>query len=177
MSLPASPHSPGRPRAGQPYSNSDFAEICSRSVALCLAAGLCRTDAEDVAQDICLWLLRAGTPTFALCGPWLAAVVRNFVLRNHRRRGLAIAREGIPLDDIAEPAAPSDPSTFEARQFLDRITELLPHPERELLLLVRRGFTVVQAARSLGIPRGSCDYHRKRIVSLARAALDARRGH
>jgi RNA polymerase sigma factor (sigma-70 family) len=175
LTSPAPPYPPGSPNAGQPYSDSAVREICSRTVSLCLAAGLHATDAEDVSQDVCLWLLRMGSPTLALSGPWLAAVVRNYVLRYRRRRGRMTSHEGTTLEDIAEPAAPPDKSVFETRQFLDRMAERLPKPERQLLLLVRKGLTVVQAARALGIPRGSCDYHRKRLVSLARAALDARR--
>ena len=171
-----SPHrSPGSPRTGQPYSSSEVREISARIVALSVAAGLHPVDAEDLSQDVCLWLLRAGSPTLALCGPWLAAVVRNYVLRYRRQRGRITTREGTTLDDIAEPAAPPERSAFERGQFLDRMTDLLPQPERQLLRLVRSGLTVVQAARALGIPRGSCDYYRKRLITLARATLDARR--
>jgi len=177
LTSPAPPYSPGRPNAGQPYSDSALREICSRVVALCLAAGLQATDAEDVSQDVCLWLLRMGSPTLALSGPWIAAVARNYVLRYRRQRGRKTAHEGTTLDDIAEPAAPSDRGGFETRQFLDRMAALLPEPEREILSLMRQGLTLGQAARTLGIPRGSCDYHRKRLVSLAREALDAGRAY
>jgi DNA-directed RNA polymerase specialized sigma24 family protein len=173
LSQAAPAQSPLASKAARSYSTSDVAEISSRVVAICLAVGLQPSDAEDVSQDIFLWLLRMGSPALALCGPWLAAVARNFILRHRRQRGRLTAHEGTPLGDIAEPAAGSEYGAFESRQFLDRMAELLPQPERELLLLVRRGFTVIQAARSLGIPRGSCDYHRKRLIDLARSALAA----
>ena len=175
MSSPAPPYSPGSPDAGQPYTESAVREICSRVVAFCLASGLRSTDAEDVSQDVCLWLLRNGSPSIALSGPWLAAVVRNYVLRYRRKRFRMSEQEGTALNDIVEPASRSDGSAFETRQLLDRMASRLPHPERELLGLVRKGLTLVQAARALGIPRGSCHYYRNRLVSLSRAALGTTR--
>ena len=61
-----------------PDSPDGIQEAYARAVQACLAAGLGPSDAEDVAQDVFLWLLRSGPLLAAPAVPWLAVVVQNF---------------------------------------------------------------------------------------------------
>src|SRR5438445_11018243 len=56
-----------------------------RMTKACLCAGLSLRDAEDVAQDIWMWMIRTGVPIASVATPWLTRVIHNYVLR-HRRR-------------------------------------------------------------------------------------------
>ena len=122
----------------------------ARILSACLYAGLSRSDAEDVAQDIWAWILRSGQPAELYGTPWLGAVARNFILRYWRRR--------------------------QRRSSLDRMEERLPSTEAKLLRLVRDGCTFAQAVRLLGIPRGSRCYYRKRLISHLKQGLTAAAG-
>jgi DNA-directed RNA polymerase specialized sigma24 family protein len=159
------------PSGDRLYSETAVAQISSRAITLCVAFGLTAADAQDVAQDVCLWLLRNGCPTLATTGPWLGAVVHNYVLRHRRRSGRRNAREGTRLDEVAEPGTDPDTAAFETNEILDRVAPLLPETERRLLALLRGGSTLAQAARALGIPRGSRDYYGKRLVTTLRRSL------
>ena len=141
---------------------------------LCLAAGLSSFDADDIAQDVFLWLLRNG-PLLALPAmPWLAAVVRNFIQRYRRERSCRRRVEGISLTDTAEPRAEEPTAAFESKEILDRIAAALPNTERELLCLIRSGYTLPQATRALKIPKGSRVYLEGRLVKCARRELRSR---
>src|SRR5713101_5597506 len=59
----------------------------------CVCAGLSPMDADDVTQDIWMWMLRFGVPIAMVATPWLNAVVHNFVLRFQRRRYCRLVRE------------------------------------------------------------------------------------
>jgi DNA-directed RNA polymerase specialized sigma24 family protein len=166
---------PISPAGATPYSDGAVATIYTRILRSCLAAGLAFSDAEDVAQDVWIWLLRTGSPILALTAPWLGAVVHYYVLRYRRRSATRRRREGVDLEAIAEPGAPSDETDFETREALDRIAADLPDTERRLFLLIRQGHTLARAAALLGIPRGSCAYHGGRLVRLARASMGGRR--
>jgi DNA-directed RNA polymerase specialized sigma24 family protein len=158
-----------------PYSDGAVATIYARILHSCLAAGLGLSDSEDVAQDVWIWLLRTGSPVLALTAPWLGAVVHYYVLRYRRRTATRRRREGVGLEAIAEPGAPSEESDVETREALDRIAAALPETERRLFHLIRQGHTLARAAAILGIPRGSCAYHGGRLVRLARGCMGGRR--
>jgi DNA-directed RNA polymerase specialized sigma24 family protein len=156
------------------YSEEAAAEIYSQIFRVCLKAGLGRAESEDIAQDIWTWLLRSGTPSLARTAPWLSAVAQNFVLRFRRRAGRLRAREGVAIDAIPEPGCPGDARRLEAREVLDRMAVVLPRTDRHLLALIRDGHTLADAARILGIPRGSRAYHRARLARAAREEMTAR---
>ena len=163
--------------AGPKYSEEAAAQIYSRSLRVCVKAGLGRAESEDIAQDVWTWLLRTESPCLALTTPWLSAVAQNFVLRYRRRSGRLRAREGVAIDAIPEPGHPGDARRLESREVLDRIAAALPPIERRLLALIRAGHTLADAARLLGIPRGSRAFHRARLVQAAREAMTiSRRG-
>ena len=166
----------GSAGAGPVYSEEAAAEIYSRILRVCVKAGLGRAESEDVAQDIWTWLLRSGSPTLALTAPWLSAVAQNYVLRFRRRAGRLRAREGVAIDAIPEPGCPGDARRLEAREVLDRMAAVLPRTERHLLALIRDGHTLADAARMLGIPRGSRAFYRARLVRAAREEMAARIG-
>jgi len=146
-------------------------ESYSRIRAGCLHSGLEPSEADDVAQDIWLWLLRNRTPALAVSLPWLSGVVRNYVLRYRRRTFRQKAREGLRLDSVAEPRAAEDLPQLEANELLDRVATAVPATERRLLGLIRGGHSLAEAARILGIPRGSRAYHHQRLIACARREL------
>jgi DNA-directed RNA polymerase specialized sigma24 family protein len=141
----------------------------------CLCAGLAPSEADDIAQDIWLWLLREGRLASALSLPWLSAVARNFILRYRRRKYRRSALEGQPLDASPEPSTREVWPALEAGDLLDRLAASLCETERRMLALIRMGHSLAEAARLLGIPRGSRAYHQERLVACARREL-ARRG-
>ena len=127
-----------------------------------------------MAQDIWLWLLRQGTPALILSMPWLSAVARNFILRYRRRSSRQRAREGRSLDAVPEPQTAEPLRELEASELLDRVAAAVPEIERRLLALIRRGHSLAEASRLLGIPRGSRAYYRQRLITCGRRELRAR---
>jgi DNA-directed RNA polymerase specialized sigma24 family protein len=138
---------------------------------VCLAAGLARPDADDVAQDVWEWVLRNGMAASAVAAPWIAAVARNFIMRSRRRSSRHRYREGVALEMVPEPQASLAGPTLEAKELLDTLAEILPEKERALLLLVRKGHSLARAAEILGIPRGSRAYYSGRLIRVARRAI------
>jgi DNA-directed RNA polymerase specialized sigma24 family protein len=140
----------------------------------CLCAGLSLADSEDVAQDIWMWMLRARVPIALIATPWLKAVVHNYLLRHRRRSYCRLVREGQPLDTAPEPKAWQPEARLESKDLLDRVASLLPERERKLLGLIRRGYSLPEASRLLGIPAGSRDYYQRRLIACARRELKPR---
>lgn len=73
----------------------------------CASAGLSPTDADDVAQDVVLWLLRNRFVIEGLAAPWLIGVARNFILRFRRAWAVRKAREAEGHAVFAENLAQS----------------------------------------------------------------------
>lgn len=149
-------------------------ESYARILTSCIYAGLPSSEAEDVAQDIWLWLLRQGTPGPVVSMPWLSAVSRNFILRYRRRNFRRKAREGRALDAVPEPRTAESLPKLEASELLDRVAAAVPEIERRLLALIRRGHSLAEAARLLGIPRGSRAYYHQKLITCGRRELRAR---
>lgn len=143
-------------------------ESYSRILTSCIYAGLKPADADDVAQDIWLWLLRQGTPGLATSMPWLGAVAKNFILRYRRRSYRHVRREGRSLEVGPEPQSSGDLTQLESNELLDRTSNLLPEIERKLLALIRSGHSLAESARLLQIPRGSRAYYHSRVIACAR---------
>jgi len=135
---------------------------------ICLDAGLDNADADDLAQDLWEWLIRKGVPNSAIATPWLKAAVQNYVLRFRRRSYWQRVREGRSLESAPEPQASALLPRLECNELIDRIASLLPKTERNLLALLRRGYSNAEAAQILKIPRGSRSYHYSQIVAYAR---------
>ena len=141
---------------------------------VCRCSGLSPADAEDLAQDLWEWLIRAGIPMTQIATPWLKEAVRNYILRFRRRSGLRRAREGRLPETGPEPQSSPLLAALESNDVLDQIAKALPTCERNLFDLVRRGHSIAEAARVLGIPRGSCAYYRERLITYARRATKRR---
>jgi len=92
----------------------------------CVCAGLSPADADDLAQDVWMWMLRVGVPIALIATPWLKAVVHNYVLRFRRRDYSHRVREGRPLETVPEPAAWQPEGHLESNELLDRVAMLLP---------------------------------------------------
>jgi hypothetical protein len=89
-------------------------------------------------------------------------VAANFVRRHWRARTRRDSRESQAA--IVNSARRSDGAVdLDTKLSLDEMERALPGVESELLRLVRKGATFAEAARGLGIPRGSQDYFRKRL--------------
>ena len=146
-----------------------------RIAKVCLWAGLSSADAEDLAQDVWEWMLRTGVPIALVATPWLKEVVHNYILRFRRRNHRHDQREGKPLDKAPEPRAWQPEELFESNELLDRIGSMLPKRERDLLMLIRRGYSMAEASRLLGIPPGSRAYHQGRLISYARREMGRRK--
>jgi DNA-directed RNA polymerase specialized sigma24 family protein len=131
-----------------------------------MAAGLGLSDAEDVAQDLFLWLIRDGSMLAFVSSPWLAGVARNFVRRYWRGRSVRSLKESRATSE-AEVFAHRDDSAkaIEVKLSLDRIERRLPEVEARLLHLVRSGCSFAEAVGTLGIPRGSRTFFRKRLIA------------
>jgi DNA-directed RNA polymerase specialized sigma24 family protein len=134
----------------------------------CTHAGLRSPDAEDVAQDVWEWLLRTDNVRLAQEIPWLGAVAQNFIRRFWRRSYRRSVREGATLISTKEPLSREPAPGLEGKEVLDRVSTVLPNPERKLLTLIRSGYSLAEAARALKIPRGSRSYYGGRLIDYAR---------
>ena len=118
-----------------------------------------------------MWMLRVGVPIAVLATPWLKAVVHNYILRFRRRDYSHRVREGLSLETVPEPAASQQEELLESNELLDLVARLLPDRERSLLVLIRKGYSLPEASRLLGIPAGSRDYYQGRLIACARRAM------
>ena len=143
----------------------------SRILRCCRSAGLASSEADDIAQDIWLWLLREGGPDRGVSMPWLAAVARNFILRYRRRKYRRSTLEGCPLEACPRARTEDVWPEFEIEDLLDHMAAALPETERRMLALIRSGHSLAESARLLGVPRGSQGYHQRRLVACARREL------
>jgi DNA-directed RNA polymerase specialized sigma24 family protein len=158
-----------------PPSEDVLREAYGRTLKACCCAGLAVVDAEDLAQDIFLWLLRHRHEVPPLSGAWLGAVVRNFVMRYRRRTHRDQSREGAWVDGLTGRRVPSAASSPETTVSVLRLEELLPPPEAGVLHEMRLGATWAEATARLGVPPGSRDWLRKRMAEHVRDAFTPRR--
>jgi RNA polymerase sigma factor (sigma-70 family) len=140
----------------------------------CLRAGLSPADSEDLAQDLWEWLIRSGVPASSIATPWMMGVVRNYIRRYWRRTRCHEVRESGPLERAVEPQSLEPSAHIESSELLDRVSRALPKRERDLLALIRLGYTLPEASRALKIPAGSRAYSSGRLVAYARRALRRR---
>ena len=165
-------------RASQHRSEPDPGEAIRASYLqinrACLCAGLSPADAEDLAQDVWEWMIRTGVPIALISTPWLKAVVHHHILRFWRRSSCHKFREGQKLEQAPEPQFSQSLSVLESKELLERVAAVLPKRERSLLTLVRRGHPFAEAARILGIPRGSHAYYQSQLIAYARREMTRR---
>jgi DNA-directed RNA polymerase specialized sigma24 family protein len=144
-------------------SESDILNVYNRIKSACSAAGLSLADAQDVAQEIWVWALQGSNLALVASTPWMGAVAHNFVLRYWRRRGRSRERTG--LEDLISRCAVGHVDDLDRTISLNEIEITLPGLEASLLQLVREGESFMEAARQLGIARGSRAYFRKRLIA------------
>jgi DNA-directed RNA polymerase specialized sigma24 family protein len=145
----------------------------ARILRVCSFARLPASDAEDIAQDIWVWLIESGRSPEAVSPHWLAGVTLNYVRRYWRAQSRRVARES------RAGSGPNPDLDIETRISFDEIERGLPGLESSLLRLLRGGATFAEASRRLRIPRGSSDYYRKLLyshISLRLRAARARSG-
>jgi DNA-directed RNA polymerase specialized sigma24 family protein len=172
--MDAPPSKSGSHRA-ETYSDETIRVSYVQITTACVCAGLSSADAEDLAQDIWMWMLRVGVPIAVIATPWLKAVIHNYILRFRRRDYSHRVREGRPLETVPEPAEWQPEGVFESNELLDRVAALLPKRERSLLALIRKGYALPEASRILGIPAGSRDYYQGRVIACAQRELARKR--
>jgi DNA-directed RNA polymerase specialized sigma24 family protein len=167
----------GAPRSLAPGEGTDpssagrTCEIYARILRGCAAAGLAPADAQDVAQEIFVWLVQSGRSPTAAEPSWNSVVVRNYIHRYWRRRAVRRARESRAAYDQTSGPPPDAARSIEARLVLDKLGRNLPLVEARLLRLIRDGCTFAEAVRSLGVPRGSWSYFKRRLVGHLKAGL------
>jgi RNA polymerase sigma-70 factor, ECF subfamily len=130
-----------------------------------------RHRAEDVVQETFLRAWRhAARLDGATARPWLFTVARRIVIDGHRRR------EPVPTDEQAPAGPPAD--ELEQALLSWDVTEAfrtLSDDHRAVLLEVHyRDQTVVQAARTLGIPEGTVKSRTYYALHALRLALEER---
>jgi DNA-directed RNA polymerase specialized sigma24 family protein len=129
------------------------------------------TDADDVSQEIFLWLLRNRYIVDLVAMPWLEAVTRNFVLRHRARRALRTRREGEASRERAQNCGRAEFAALEARLALDQLEPSLSDFELRVVRDVRRGESLAKAVTNQGVPRGSRDWVRKRLTDRIAASI------
>jgi len=106
--------------------------------------------------------------------PWLSAVARNFILRYRRRTYRRSLREGRTLENAPEPQSWKEAEGLEVNELLDQVASHVNEMERRVLELIRKGYSLAEAARILKIPRGSRAYYHQRLIECGRRELHAR---
>jgi RNA polymerase sigma-70 factor (ECF subfamily) len=132
-----------------------------------------RSDAEDLVQDTYLKAFRAadtfepGTNLRA----WLFTILLN--LDRNRRRGLARRPVLAAIEDADPPGAPG---TDGSRGDIERGLALLPHEQREVLLLVTlEGLSYREAAEVQGVPIGTVMSRLSRARTALRTHIEGER--
>lgn len=130
----------------------------------CLLAGLARADADDLAQDLLLWLVETGRLDAASILPWVGAAAQNFIKRYWRERWVRRTRESSAALELERTERRQTGTGVDLKVSLDRLERRLPAVEAELLRLVRGGASFAEATRVLHIPRGSLTFLRNRLI-------------
>ena len=158
----------------EPGPDSGIPEAYVRILRVCQAAGMSPSDAQDVAQDVFLWLLLHPDLPAPTELKWLGVVVQNFIRRHWQAKKVRVARESLAHAEAAVFAREDDgAATVNARLSLDRIEGRLPEVEARLLRTVRSGSSFAEAVKDQGIPRGSRTFFRKRLIAHMAGGLRA----
>jgi DNA-directed RNA polymerase specialized sigma24 family protein len=146
----------------------------ARVVNACGYHGIQRADAEDLAQDLFVWLLDHRDRWVLLEGAALAGAIRIYLMRYRRRTHRQRLREGAPLNSDFDPRGSSEPLTDETALSVRSLEKLLPGTEARVLRHLRGGATWAEAVSAVGVPPGSRDWLRKRMAGHVRAAFAPR---
>jgi RNA polymerase sigma-70 factor (ECF subfamily) len=119
-----------------------------------------RSDAEDIAQDVCCTLVEKigtfkGEAKFAT---WLTGIVIN-ACRDQRRRGVTLSRLRQRLSVLAGLAAPPDGRDAYRRTWLaSELARLDPLLRDTVVLVVGEDLTHAEAARALGVAESTVSW-------------------
>jgi RNA polymerase sigma-70 factor (ECF subfamily) len=150
----------------------DILRLRPRIMAIARRSGVSREDAEDIAQEVLIDVLRllSRPDTKSRTAPTLASYV-HVVTKHHvidyfrRRHHKPVAAQ---MDDSTDVGSPP---VQEAQQLVAEALESLSPQERAILILsTQQGFTVSEIARMLG----SSERHASRQLSSARRRFSAR---
>ena len=117
-------------------------------------------DAEDIAQDVCCALVeKLGTfKGEARFTTWLTGIVVN-ACRDHRRRGLTLARLRGRLSVLAGLAPPPDGRDRYRQSWLaSELARLEPLLRDTVVLVVGEDLTHAEAARALGVAESTVSW-------------------
>ena len=119
-----------------------------------------RCDAQDIAQDVCCTLVEKigsfrGEARFTT---WLVGIVVN-ACRDHRRRGLSLARMRERMAVLAGLAARPDGRDHYRRSWLaSELSRLDPLLRDTVVLVVGEDLTHAEAARALGVAESTVSW-------------------
>src|SRR5262245_64220012 len=119
-----------------------------------------RTEAQDIAQDVCCTLVEKigsfkGEAKFTT---WLIGIVVN-ACRDHRRRGLSLARMRDRMAVLAGLAAGPDGRDHYRRSWLaSELARLDPLLRDTVVLVVGEDLTHAEAARALGVAESTVSW-------------------
>lgn len=156
---------------GQPRDDRSLVELHAQLIRFSRYAGLARFDAEDVAQDIWIWMLREKKLNIARSDQWVRAVVKNFVLRYRRRIARLAIRESQAFETSPDEGYGPERLDIETQLSVLSVERRLPRREARLLHELRLGATWPEATERVGVPNGSRDWLRKRLAQKIRAAF------
>ena len=150
--------SPVRERAGH-LGEETLREVFVRVLRACDHQGLQRADAEDLAQDLFLWIIAHPERAPLLTGAGLGSAIRIYLLRYRRRTHTRRMREA--------PRPHADETTVS----VGALERLLPGAEARVLKHLKAGATWAEAVAAAGVPPGSRDWLRKRMAGHVRRAF------
>src|SRR5215475_4610971 len=119
-----------------------------------------RSDAQDIAQDVCCTLVEKigsfkGEARFTT---WLIGILLN-ACRDHRRRGLTLARLRERMTVLAGLAAPPDGRDHYRQTWLaSELARLDPLLRDTVVLVVGEDLTHAEAARALGVAESTVSW-------------------
>jgi len=119
-----------------------------------------RADAEDIAQDVCCTLVEkiVSFKFEAKFATWLTGIVVN-ACRDHRRRGLTLARMRERMAVLAGLAIPPDGRDHYRRSWLaSELARLDPLLRDTVVLVVGEDLTHAEAARALGVAESTVSW-------------------
>lgn len=134
-------------------------------------------EVEDLVQET-LFAVHHARHTYSPAQPvtaWLHTIARYKLIDLLRARG---RREALhdPLDDDLEIVAESDTDAIEAKRDLDRVLELLPARQREILVMMKvEGATVAEVSAAMGMSESAVKVSVHRSLKALAAKLRERR--
>jgi RNA polymerase sigma-70 factor (ECF subfamily) len=167
-------------RAGDAGARDELlVEVRRATLRYCVARGVPRNDAEDVAQEVCMAVLQVlprwndgGKPVWA----FVFTVLRNKLADRARdgARSAALHQDESAAAGMPDTAAGPEELmlAFDGTDRMRGLLATLPATQRDVLLLrIVVGLDTAETARALGLARGSVHVLQHRAVKVLRAKL------